>query len=496
MGDSEDDRPSKRLKSIDQEGKKVEQEDDDSIVVSRYANDRINLFFYSFPHDNEPHAHCVHPQYTHQLFPDETISYLDQNELQELKIHIHINTFDLRHWIEIDGINTPSSLQRLQSDLQIGTPEGTVFCYQASKEKLPLFSTSSFLTEHSFAPSGQRIHSFTRISPPSHSSSSSSEEEEYEVYLASHQDFNASLLLARLEKIAIWFIETADSVDFNDPRWEVLFLYRKYPSETTNSSSSVYYGLVGYMTLFTFHNPFHGDILRICQALVFPQSQHSGLGRELLLTVYRVAQERSKVTQVTVEDPSLGFQQLRNSVDFEWLMIMIMMQYLQKKEETPKEALEKITKLSSKEIMEKLKIIKSQAIFVQEATEYLQMILSLPSPSPPLLLSSPSVSSDLRKSTKSTTTIAAGATAKTLLAEKDRIDSFFSSLTDQITLHETFPEFRLRVKKHLVKTDPELKELPKEDLQKELSIAFEEKMIQYRKVLKVALRLKLLTMKE
>jgi ribosomal protein S18 acetylase RimI-like enzyme len=100
-----------------------------------------------------------------------------------------------------------------------------------------------------------------------------------------------------------------DSVDFADERWEVLYLYNSNTenisnidnngsSSSGNGSNSIesselmnenmfeegpIRNFAGYMTLFTFHNPFLGSKMRVCQVLVLPHMQGRGLGREMLL---------------------------------------------------------------------------------------------------------------------------------------------------------------------------------------------------------------------
>lgn len=63
-----------------------------------------------------------------------------------------------------------------------------------------------------------------------------------------------------------------------------------------------------------------GTKLRVCQALIAPFAQHRGLGRELLLCVYRLAAARPGVSEVTVEDPCPAFQSLRDRVDLDWYL--------------------------------------------------------------------------------------------------------------------------------------------------------------------------------
>ena len=67
----------------------------------------------------------------------------------------------------------------------------------------------------------------------------------------------------------------------------------------------------GYITLYSFQNPFAGTRVRICQALILPSFQRRGLGRELMWHVYNIVYNRPEVSEITVEDPCPGFQALR-----------------------------------------------------------------------------------------------------------------------------------------------------------------------------------------
>ena len=136
-----------------------------------------------------------------------------------------------------------------------------------------------------------------------------------ELYLANNKDVPSSgIFLRRAEKVAMWHIETADAVDYADEHWEVVTLYR---CQNVGDDSCVR-SVVGYMTLYTFLNPFKGAKLRVCQALILPHEQKKGLGRDMLLAIYRLAIERSDVVEITVEDPSPGFEHMRDTVDCEW----------------------------------------------------------------------------------------------------------------------------------------------------------------------------------
>lgn len=67
-------------------------------------------------------------------------------------------------------------------------------------------------------PPGQCVHMFDSRAGDS-----------FEIWEFKATDTGAVELIGRLEKVAIWFIETADSVDFTDPRWRALLLVKIAP---------------------------------------------------------------------------------------------------------------------------------------------------------------------------------------------------------------------------------------------------------------------------
>jgi histone acetyltransferase 1 len=121
----------------------------------------------------------------------------------------------------------------------------------------------------------------------------------------------------QVQKLAVWFIETADGVDVesNDGGyWKVLYLFVKHAPHQ--------YSLAGYLTLFHFFSPFKkpkaGIVARVCQALILPPYQRMGHGRLLLKTVHELANDPSNsIVEINVEDPAPAFVALRNSVDYE-----------------------------------------------------------------------------------------------------------------------------------------------------------------------------------
>ena len=124
----------------------------------------------------------------------------------------------------------------------------------------------------------------------------------------------------QVQKLALWFIETADSVNLASSEgggyWKVLYIFRKHSKEK--------YSLVGYMTVFHFRSPFKkpksGIVARVCQVLILPPYQRMGHGKALLQQVYDMAHDSNNdIVEINVEDPAAACTALRNLLDYQLL---------------------------------------------------------------------------------------------------------------------------------------------------------------------------------
>ena len=155
------------------------------------------------------------------------------------------------------------------------------------------------------------------------------------ITIAPGVDGNTSKYHASVQRLARWFIETADDVDIDNDSddsggfWSVLYLFREHSvicddDQNKSEQRKVRYSLAGYTTLFHFHAPFKkpepGIVVRVCQALILPPYQRAGHGSDMLHSVYEYAEEFTvdgqKIVEVNVEDPAPGFVALRDFVDY------------------------------------------------------------------------------------------------------------------------------------------------------------------------------------
>lgn len=289
------------------------------------------------------------PTYTHQLFDEEKISFLSDVTLNAFNatynsaengsdgvrskpgLLIYVKCDDLSHYATTKMITLQADKESLMEHIKSALPISSIchvgdecsFDNLVSESSVVAVPGSLFVEWSTYLDESVRKH-LQLPSPPS----------PFEMHLASAKDSGAQELLHRAELIAKWYIETADSVNFADERWEVLNLHRKDSSGVIGVNDSAAHGeaftysFAGYMTLFTFNNPFLGSKIRVCQAFVLPHVQGKGLGRMMLLAVYNLAKSRSSIVEVTVEDPAPAFERLRDSTDCEWALMYLREQSL------------------------------------------------------------------------------------------------------------------------------------------------------------------------
>lgn len=482
-----------------------------------HANDLINLIFVNQRQNTSSNSrkyeyHYSKPTYTHQLFNEEKIDFLTektQKAFHELyrstatenaesdiapALLIYINCADLTHYSTTRLVDVLIDRETLLAKIEPAIPVSS----------LSISFAESILDSSRECASLNQIAAMTppgKLLPASHSSAvaiesallpSTPSRSSFEMYLASAADHGASELLSRAEKVAMWYIETADSVDFSDERWEVLNLYCTRSESIDGKEMPAIHLFAGYMTLFTFCNPFLGSKIRVCQALVLPHMQGKGLGRKMLLAVYELAKSRSCITEVTVEDPAPAFERLRDAVDCEWVMLNLYEQLRQKKlvlegssEPTIIEiGLKRIDVMSLqakisesfltgsadvKERSKQLKLTPAQTSFAYEALQYSVLII-------PLIDTENSSARELASSAP------ALVPASILLADSSGVargSEISKAVLAALSLTPEYKTFRLAVKRRLLSSNKYLKEQSSSVMQLELEKLFKEQVIRY-----------------
>jgi GNAT superfamily N-acetyltransferase len=473
-----------------------------------HANDFITLIFVDqrqkiLSDSNGYEYYYSNPTYTHQLFEEERIDFLTEKTQKAFHdfarsgatdnakpetapaVLIYINCMDLAHYLTTRSVDVLTDREMLLAKIEPAIPVSSlsiIFAESISDSSRGCKSLNNVATT---MPPGKLLavsHS-EAVAMKSTLLSSTLSPLSFEMFLASATDHGASELLSRAEKIAIWYIETADSIDFADERWEVLNLYSTRSETIDGKVMPGVHSFAGYMTLFTFCNPFLGSKIRVCQALVLPHMQGKGLGRKMLLAVYELAKSRSCITEVTVEDPAPAFERLRDAVDCEWVMLHLYEQLIQSRigvkgsiepmvSETGVKRTDVMTlratisesflnlSVELKERSKALKLTPSQTSFAYESLQYSVLLI-------PLIDTENSAHEVSRSDPKVECSVDKG---------RAEISKF---LLTALSLMPEYKSFRLGVKRRLLSSNKYLKEQSSSVMQLELEKMFKEQIIRY-----------------
>ena len=277
-------------KKEDGEDCEEEEEEEGLKEGERLANEMIELIFLEPGEDGI----VVNPEFTHQNFENEIVDFLKEPE-KVGNISVYIRCADFAHMVDVPNCSNNEERDELITRISLSLPKDATILNLGSgrkaEDKVEAFAESQSADSLGSVGPGNKIYEFK------------AGEDSFELWLASYKDPGASLLLSRAEQVSKWFIETSDAVNFEDDRWQCLFIMRRRHSTSSSSSSrqKSFLSIAGYFTLFRFNNPTLGSLLRVCQALVLPHLQGLGLGRETLLAIYRMARDSTDVAKVTVE---------------------------------------------------------------------------------------------------------------------------------------------------------------------------------------------------
>ncbi len=432
------------LKSSDDESS--EEDGDDGDEEPFRGNDMIDLVFME-PDDADDLL--AEPQFTHQVFDEE--EHLEEVRFMEApencRVTINIRCSDYKHLVGIPAGSSTEEQDKLIECIKKALPD------DAEIHRLHGNNNGDDEDEENDATYLDRIDTFAAERDDNTCSTAPGKllytfkrgKDSYEIYLASGADSGVADIIKRAEALAMWYIETADSVDFaGDSRWQALLLYRRCDTCRDSTGRVVHkkvLSLAGYYTLFTFHNPFAGSKLRVCQALILPHLQGKGLGRELLLCTYRLVHDPSQgLVEVTVEDPAPGFQSLRDACDIEWLHTQTSSYDISSNDSNEIEAL-----------AHKLRITIGQAVYLREVSQY--------------------------------------ATLKDKYHQIDNNDNSDGVQSISLEAENQWKAFRLTIKRRFLKEKPEIKNLTKPKMQEELEALYNEQRERYERGYKTRQRL-------
>ncbi|KAJ2698107.1 histone acetyltransferase 1, partial [Coemansia spiralis] len=154
-----------------------------------------------------------------------------------------------------------------------------------------------------FRPAGQKVHEYRQAK-------GAAEGLRYEIYESGFDDEEFRRYHRRMQTLVLFFIEGAQFIDAADERWRVFTVF-----ERLELAGVVSYSLVGFCTMYRFYHWPDQRRARISQFLVLPPFQGQGHGAALYQYIHASVMASPEYADLTVEDPSEAFDDMRDRSD-------------------------------------------------------------------------------------------------------------------------------------------------------------------------------------
>ncbi|KAL4003636.1 Histone acetyl transferase HAT1 N-terminus family protein [Acanthocheilonema viteae] len=238
-----------------------------------------------------------HPEYVYQHFGENetifgykdlniTIYYTDASMYFYPEISYTAKITTLTTEFKADNIVRKLSEQLPAEQMEILCQTSAIFKSRLDEQK-------------NFRPYGQLLSKFTAGS------------RELQVWMVNESSPGFDAYLARVQTLALWYIEAAQYTDNDDPRWQHYFLYESFKKD--NGVSRV--ALAGYASLVRFYHYPDKIRPRIAQILLQPHYQGVGIGAKFLKAIYNDLIQDPKVADITAEVPAESFITTRDYVN-------------------------------------------------------------------------------------------------------------------------------------------------------------------------------------
>ncbi|XP_017891786.1 histone acetyltransferase type B catalytic subunit [Ceratina calcarata] len=267
-----------------------------SLVVS--SNDALEFKLVRFVEDLEDDDTTFKPEMSHQVFGDSESIF----GYRDLRVKLYYSAGCLETYL---GITFSEKVSTTHSE---GVEADEVLPKIADKLAPQVHNNidsfiESLKKDDTFRPHGELLHSFSLDDGESTRT--------FEVYKADMSFKGFREYHQRLQTFVLWYIDAANFIDVDDDRWHYFNMFEKY--QTTNGT--VRYATTGFATVYQYYAYPSNTRPRIAQVLILPPFQNIGLCTHLLQAIYRDYIGRSEVIDITVEDPSVPLQRIRDYVD-------------------------------------------------------------------------------------------------------------------------------------------------------------------------------------
>ncbi|KAF9505816.1 hypothetical protein BS47DRAFT_1322163 [Hydnum rufescens UP504] len=270
--------------------------------------------------DTDRTARPFYPKFTYPIFGDEEKIY----GYRDLAINLSFASGSLLMYLNIvSSARLPAStVDDVEGTLYKFIPSDYLKLEAAFKERVKEEAKS-------FRPCGEKVFSYPRPSgyrPTSgkgkvKAGDALDEDSEgvslFEVYHATWETPGFRDLHRRMQLFILLYIEAGSYIQEDEEKWEFLVLYER--RRRNNADKTVTYHFVGYTSLYPFFCWPDKVRLRLSQFVIVPPYQNQGHGASLYTAVYNHILSRPSVAELTMEDPSEAFEDLRDKTDLRML---------------------------------------------------------------------------------------------------------------------------------------------------------------------------------
>ncbi|PLW58306.1 hypothetical protein PCANC_00808 [Puccinia coronata f. sp. avenae] len=274
-----------------------------------------------------------HPRFVYPLFGEEEIIY----GYEDLDVQLAFNSSTLKNYL---SINYTAMLPE-SSAAKPDSIEEVIYKFippDYTKSEATFNADLESAGTNRFIPPGKKISSYRSL--PSKGKTKSEhflsskrwerctsdqmeEEEEviYELWAANWKTPGFREYHRRMQILVLLYIEGGSYIEEDDDRWEfvVLFERRKLKSSDENTNPYTYH-FCGYVSLYSFYHYPSSIRLRLSQFIILPPYQSNGHGSMLYSQIFQYLLTRPEVAELTLEDPSESFEDLRDKEDLKMLL--------------------------------------------------------------------------------------------------------------------------------------------------------------------------------
>ncbi|GAA5911018.1 histone acetyltransferase catalytic subunit HAT1 [Sporobolomyces salmoneus] len=140
------------------------------------------------------------------------------------------------------------------------------------------------------------------------------EEVEYEAYWTNWETKGFKEFHRKAQIFVLLYIEGAQYIDEEDQRWEFVTLFEKRKRRGDGGEGYSYH-FMGYVSFYSFFCWPDTKRLRLAQFVLLPPYHGKGHGSALYDLCYQNLLKRTDISELTVEDPSETFEDMRDKCD-------------------------------------------------------------------------------------------------------------------------------------------------------------------------------------